>query len=332
MAIERGHVDEGAPLDATPPSPSSHASLDRPDGASVDQPERMNATGGAAAQPAPQSGALRRVLSSAMHRTYRMLGRLPVFAVFALKLRNHASAVLAYRFAESGEHEENGEAHLVRHIAPHVQRFVDVGANIGDISALVRSSAGHPVQGLLFEPSNSALARLRARFGDDPQIELVQVAASDTPGVMTFYEEPDAGVRSSLLPDCSWAGTVARRIPVSTLDREIEARGWDRVDFLKVDAEGYDFHVIRGAERLLSEQRVGVLQFEYHWEWLEAGSTLADAYRFLGDRGYRIYLLKGDGLHDFDRRRYGEFGTYSNFVAVSPQWLGIVQPLVGDRI
>jgi hypothetical protein len=105
---------------------------------------------------------------------------------------------------------------------------------------------------------------------------------------------------------------------VTTVDDEARAAGLDRVDLLKVDCEGYDLHVLRGASTLLSAEAVSAVQFEYNSYWALAGSTLADAMRYFAQFGYDVYLLRRSGLRAFDYRRFGDFFGYANFVAVAP--------------
>jgi hypothetical protein len=54
----------------------------------------------------------------------------------------------------------------------------------------------------------------------------------------------------------------AEPVDIVTLDAFCVARGIDRISFLKVDTEGGDLDVLRGAERLLAEQRIDVVQVE----------------------------------------------------------------------
>lgn len=85
---------------------------------------------------------------------------------------------------------------------------------------------------------------------------------------------------------------------------------------LKIDAEGYDLHVLLGARGLLESRRIGVVQFEYNAPWARAGSTLSFAFQLLRGAGYRVFLLKAGGLYRFEPDRVGEYFHYSNFVAL----------------
>ena len=50
----------------------------------------------------------------------------------------------------------------------------------------------------------------------------------------------------------------------TTVDDFCRANGVDKIDVLKVDAEGYDLHVIKGASRMLSEGRIDFIYAEFN--------------------------------------------------------------------
>jgi hypothetical protein len=102
------------------------------------------------------------------------------------------------------------------------------------------------------------------------------------------------------------------------LDQEIEAAGWGRVDFLKLDLEGFDSLALKGARGLLEAKRIVALQFEYNHAWAQAGSSLGETLHFLRSMGYRVFLVRSSGLHEFNYELYGEYFRYSNFAALSP--------------
>lgn len=93
-----------------------------------------------------------------------------------------------------------------------------------------------------------------------------------------------------------------------------EEAGLGQIDLLKIDVEGFDGRVIRGAERLLRERRIRVLQFEYNLPWAAVGDTLAGTVSTLRTHGYETSVLQPTGLAELDPC-WGEFFNYSNFVA-----------------
>lgn len=255
-------------------------------------------------------------VATLLGRLQQRLGGSDTGARLAVLVRNQCQSVLRARLAEGPGLECNGEAWLVRQVAPSAPVFFDIGANVGDWTALYLASADRDLaRGILIDPSAGAIAALRRRFTGTPAVEVLHAGASDSPGEAAFFEEPECGTHSSFVREFARGAPAPARVRLTTVAHEAELRGLDRIDFLKVDCEGYDLHVLRGAGRLLDEGRIGVVQFEYNAPWAQAGSTLAAALRLLVAAAYDTYLLKSDGLHRLRYERYGEYFDYSNFVA-----------------
>ncbi len=80
-------------------------------------------------------------------------------------------------------------------------------------------------------------------------------------------------------------------VPQITLDDFTRDRGIDSVDFLKVDAEGHDLHVLEGASRLLSSSQIAMFMFEFNDPWIVARRFLQEAAAFLESKPYRLFRL-----------------------------------------
>jgi hypothetical protein len=59
-----------------------------------------------------------------------------------------------------------------------------------------------------------------------------------------------------------------------------------------------------------------------------SGSTLLDAYKILEESGYKVFLIKPDGLYNYDVRKYGEFYAFSNFLAIAPEQVGNLKKII----
>ncbi len=244
----------------------------------------------------------------------RRLARSRRVARGAALLRNRCDRVIGYHFAATSDPNANGERWLVERVATAVHRFVDVGANVGDWTAMLLSSNPH-ARGLAVEPGLEALRRLRARV--PASVEVVAAAAGADESGMTFYEQPGAGTRSSSIE--GWAGTSRRRdVESVTVDGLLARIGWPTIDFLKVDTEGYDANVLAGARQALRARRIELVQFEYNRPWRHTGHTLAGVTGALEAAGYDVFVLRSAGLERYDYAVFGEFFNYANFVALSP--------------
>jgi FkbM family methyltransferase len=144
------------------------------------------------------------------------------------------------------------ECRLLPELVRRGATAVDVGANLGVYTyALWRLGARVEA----FEPLPDFAAAIRA-FGA-PTIRVHQVALSSAPGVRPFYFARDGGVvdrgRGSLSPAAPGSDRVD--VPTRTLD---EYRFPD-VTFIKIDAEGHELEVLRGAAETIRRYRPALL-------------------------------------------------------------------------
>lgn len=245
----------------------------------------------------------------------RQIARSRVGTNVAIKLKHQCDAILAARLGTSINFATSGESWLIEHIAPRSKFFIDVGANVGNWSREFASRMPGIARGIAFEPSPATAAELRNRLANYEGVEILECAVGERSGEATFYAETNCGETSSLIQNHSQINAKPLLVRVSTLDTEITERKIASVDFLKIDAEGFDFHVLRGCEDSLNNHKIDVIQFEYNFPWIESGATLAGAYAFLKARGYDVFLLRGPGLFRIDPTYVGEYFRYSMFVA-----------------
>lgn len=250
----------------------------------------------------------------------------------ALRLRNQANCVIGYYLGESSHQHLNGEELLAACLAPHCHSFVDVGANAGAWSEMWLKYAPPETKGLIFEPLPHLAEKLTQTFAPKAGISVVQAAAGDADGELPFFADENFDEVSSLVSKHIDSGPSSSTVPVLTLDSKLEARGWKSVDFLKIDAEGFDARVLHGASKLLETKAIKALQFEYNSMWAGAGSTLTATLSFLRGLEYSAYLIRSDGLHEFDLDTFGEYFRYSNFFAAPTSNIERLRSLTGDRL
>lgn len=117
------------------------------------------------------------------------------------------------------------------------------------------------------------------------------------------------------------AGASTKMVTVkgTTVDDLVAKFGFDYVDYMKVDTEGYDPAVLQGAHRSLAGQRIGVLQFEHHGHNLWQHVNLRDVVAQMKDHGYVCYY---DGQPTLARLTdcwdaFYELKQWSNVVCVA---------------
>lgn len=222
---------------------------------------------------------------------------------------------MGYSLAANPDPDVNGERFLAEMLKDQINRFVDVGANVGDWSYRLIESVSPCAVGLLFEPSPPAVKHLRCRFGTHPNLKILEFALSDRAGRTRFFQESSFGETSSLVPGTSNANAVAIEVETVTLDEALEREGWPGADFVKIDAEGHDLNVMLGAESLLKRRALRFVQFEYGGAWARNGSTLGKAIGYLAEFGYETRVVTPEGPMSYRYGRFREFFRYCNFVA-----------------
>jgi FkbM family methyltransferase len=270
-------------------------------------------------------------IASVIDRFHRALAQSPIAVTLACKVRNQCARIIQCHLGPSTSADRNGEANLIHDLAPHLRTVFDVGANKGEWSRLVRahnsSTTIHQ-----FECNPALIKKLHDDFAGDPGIVLHECALGDTEDRKTFFSVDASSELGSLVrPDGSGGYSIAGDVRVRTVDAICAELRIEHVDLLKVDTEGYDFHVLQGASEMISRQRIMVIQFEYGNGWARAGSTLFRCLEWLSERSYQVFLMTPDGHRPFDYSRWGEFLGYSNFVALTPAALGCLAGGQPDR-
>jgi FkbM family methyltransferase len=143
-----------------------------------------------------------------------------------------------------------------------VDVLLDVGANEGQYAVRMRR-AGFAGRIASFEPLSDAFAALERRAAADPRWEARRLALSDSDGTAAIHVAGNS-TSSSLLdmgeqhlrsaPDSAYVGS--EQVPTARLDSLWDelVRDGERA-FLKLDVQGFEMHVLRGATRALQELR-----------------------------------------------------------------------------
>jgi len=202
----------------------------------------------------------------------------------------------------SNDPRTNGEYWLLGHVLntiPGPGVLLDVGANRGDWTAhalgLARASRGVHVHA--FEPSLATRAMLSARFAENAAVTVQPYALSDAVAEATFYSKEEGGGTNSLSPV---SGVKQETVKVTTLDYFVQRSGLESITMAKIDTEGFDLLVLRGAEKALREGLIEVIQFEYNWRWLLNRASLRDVFELVSDKPYRLGKLVGETIELYD--------------------------------
>jgi len=181
---------------------------------------------------------------------------------------------------------------------------------VGDLTAPVCIDAGahdgHFVDFLLdhlrqpaihaFEPAPEPFARLQARHGGTPGVKLVNAGLGSEAGKIEFniYDNQTLNSFLPMLP--SGTSTLGSpklietlSVPVHSLDSYAESAGLVKIDLLKIDTQGYELQILRGASRLFASGSVESVLVEINFAPLYDRQVWAhEVIGFLHERGLHL--------------------------------------------
>jgi len=196
------------------------------------------------------------------------------------------------------------EAGLVRFLKPAGPiTFVDIGASTGEFTEAVRKYCGLR-RALLIEPQPALAARLPTRFAQlDICVKQCAISDSDRAAEMDIL---NWHYSSSLLPVARDVAGVDKvldlnvrervRVDVRRLDTVMAELPWktEAIDLLKVDVQGGELAVFRGAPETL--RRTGMVWTEVSFRSMYAGAaSFADIHSFMYQSGF-VLLWLSQGL------------------------------------
>ena len=198
------------------------------------------------------------------------------------------------------------EAKMIRNLSSNYPLFIDIGANVG-VWAVALAAAHPKAHVYCFEPTPNSFSMLRHNVALNrlQNVTATQIAVSDSAGVLPFQVTENMSIFNRLAPSKESAEdmhrgrfTNARTIDVESicLDDFCKDRRIDRIGFLKIDVEGAEVCVLRGAEQLLRNRAIDLIFIEVDPDNLrELGDSIDDLASVVRNKRYTFHMLRPDG-------------------------------------
>jgi FkbM family methyltransferase len=175
--------------------------------------------------------------------------------------------------------------------------LVDVGAHVGDVTALFLERGWCVIA---YEPDPANREQFERRVGAHPSVQLSAAAVSDKPAASATLFTSPTSTGISTLAAFHESHEPSAVVDVVTLAEDLRARGVQRVDFLKIDIEGFDLFALQGFDWTYAPRFV-LYEFEDR-KTVPLGYSLADSSAYVADRGYHLVYSVWEPIVEYGTR------------------------------
>ena len=176
----------------------------------------------------------------------------------------------------------------------------DIGANVGDWT-IMAANIFERATIYSFEPIPSTFSILSKNVIDYGLVVPSNIALGSRRCCLEMYDYSNnsASQRASIYQEAltmraSGVGSVKLQVQATTVDLFTLEHRVDHISFMKIDVEGHEFEVLRGASDLIKNGRVDFIQFEFNEMNVLSRVFMQDMIKILN--GYKLYRIFQDGL------------------------------------
>lgn len=201
-------------------------------------------------------------------------------------------ASILTRFDDEGD-GKNPLLDMTRRLKNNEPVIFDVGANIGQSIERFKKALPNSVM-YSFEPSVRPFLRLKEVAARYSSANVFQTALGSSNGTLTLYENSSSDMNSFLEMGDGGSGKIVGEVnvQVQTIDSFCAENHIAYIDILKIDAQGFDFEVIKGAKEMIAAGNIRLLYFEIIFsDMYKNVPRFSEVYDFLLDHGFILVSL-----------------------------------------
>lgn len=182
------------------------------------------------------------------------------------------------------------------------QKYVifDVGANVGSYSLECLDKFGTKAEIHAFEPSRVTYKKLIEHVTSD-NIICNNFGLSDKEGTQILFSDKEESGLASLYQRkvLNVSFENQEKVTLDTLDHYCKNKNITWIDLLKIDIEGNEINALKGAEGMLSQKQIGMIQFEFGGCNIDSRTFFRDFWYMLHEN-YKLFIILEDGFAEID--------------------------------
>jgi FkbM family methyltransferase len=231
-----------------------------------------------------------------------------------LRIRLDTSSPIERQIIREGSYEPEIDD-IIRHACTEHSTAIDVGASAGYHALIMAETVGEKGHVLALEPDAQAFSRLRDNIEMNAlaQVETLSLAAgadigvAPLPSLVQVESMHPLTVGSLALDPISRPEPDAVEVPVTTIDRLMFERECDRLDLIKIEAQGNEMGALRGARETIARFRPKIIFAFTATAWLDRDVSFASARAFFDAQRYELARLTPGGPAQFERVTNGNY-------------------------
>lgn len=193
----------------------------------------------------------------------------------------------------------------------------DVGSNKMDWSDIILNEFMENCTVHSFEPNTIMLNFQKIKYDYNTNITYNDLAVSNTSDkhVYFYYFEDFHNGLSNIINNPKWHefNPKQKKVLTTTIDDYCSIHSVEKIDFLKIDVEGVEALVFKGAKEMLAKDAIKIIQFEYSEHYKVAGNKFQDIIDICVPFGYKFYSFDTDNFVEVDTDNFVEDYRFENF-------------------
>ncbi|MFN8229380.1 MAG: FkbM family methyltransferase [Bacteroidia bacterium] len=215
----------------------------------------------------------------------------------------------------------SGEINVIKLVKKSFKNpvIIDGGANLGQFASKCKEIIGTNLTIYCFEPSQNSYDKLKNKFNNEYNFIIEQKALSDNNSKLTLNHYKNNPEMASIIK-CDFPGLdlpieSTETIEAISIDEYCAVNKIERINYLKLDIEGYELTALKGANKMIRNKKIDYIQFEMGRSNIDSKTYFKDFYQLL-HKDYKFYRIVSNDLLEINEYSYEmEIFLGSNYLA-----------------